>query len=258
MSCRIMVWNVRFGGGRRVPDILEVIAEHAPDVAVLAEFLNTPVAFQLCAGLEKQGLKFQAAPNAPPRELSVLIASRYDFTPQTLERELPLWPYRALRGNFKCFTMIGFYVPTMERKRPVLHWMRDAAQEMLHTPTLLIGDFNTGIPYVDERGTELTCSAEFQEVLDAGWIDLYRARYPESRERSFYERPWLGYRIDHALGSPSFNQYVREIFYSHDERYAGISDHSSLHLIIELPRKRVRIKPTVQSGAHVKPRSRRT
>lgn len=237
-KCHIMLWNIRFGGGGRLQDILEVIAEHAPDVLVIPEFMNKTTALDLCAGLNTQGLKFQAAPNAPPRELTVLIASRYRFASQSMERELPLWPYRAVRADFNAFNVIGFYVPTMERKRPLLHWMRNAAHQMLHTAALLIGDFNTGVPYVDERGRELTCSAEFQEVLDAGWIDLFRVRHPKSRERSFYERPWLGYRIDHALGSPLFNKGVRRIFYSHDERYAGISDHSSLHLIVDFPNKR--------------------
>ena len=159
-----------------------------------------------------------------------------------METELPLWPYRAIRGDFDFFTLIGFYLPTMERKRPVLHWTRDSAARLLRKPVLLVGDFNTGIPHVDERGAELTCSAEFREVLDAGWIDLYRVRNPDSRERSFYERPWLGYRIDHALGSPSINRRVQDIFYSHDERYAGISDHSSLHLCIQLPFRQGRIR----------------
>jgi hypothetical protein len=65
----IMLWNIRFGGGSRVPEILEVIANHTPDVAVLAEFRNNSVAGELCAGLHSQGLTFQAAPKAPPREL---------------------------------------------------------------------------------------------------------------------------------------------------------------------------------------------
>lgn len=229
----IMLWNIRFGGGSRLPEILEVIADHAPDIAVIAEYRNNSVAPALRDGLAREGLKHQAAPDSPPRELSVLIASRDEFTPRAMENELPLWPYRALRGDFDSFTIIGFYVPTMERKRPVLHWMRDAAATLLRRPTLLIGDFNTGIPQVDERGAELTCSDEFREVLSAGWIDLYRVRNPESRERSFYERPWLGYRIDHALGSPGFNERVHDIYYSHEERYAGISDHSSLHLIVK-------------------------
>lgn len=231
-TLHIMLWNIRFGGGSRLPEVLEVIADHAPDIAVIAEFRNNSTAPALRDGLMTQGLKHQAAPNGPPRELSVLTASRYEFTPRTLENELPLWPYRALRGDFNSFTVIGFYVPTMERKRPVLHFMRDAAATLLENSTLLIGDFNTGIPQVDERGAELTCSNEFREVLDAGWIDLYRVRNPQSRERSFYERPWLGYRIDHALGSPSFNERVRDVYYSHAERYAGISDHSSLHVIV--------------------------
>lgn len=234
MGCKIMAWNIRHGGGSRVAEIIEVIRHHAPDVLVLTEFRHNAVAPQITAALLDDGLKFQAALNGPARELSVLIASRFPFTGATLENELPAWPFRAIRADFDQFTLFGFYVPTGERKRPVLHFMRDLAEPYLDRPTLLIGDFNTGIPHVDERGAELTCSAEFAEVLARGWIDLYRVRYPDSRERSFYERPWLGYRIDHALSSPSFNEAVREVFYSHDERYAGISDHSSLHVAVDV------------------------
>ena len=126
--------------------------------------------------------------------------------------------------------------------------MRHAAKTLLRNQTLLIGDFNTGVPYQDERSSELTCSAEFSELLARGWIDLWRIRHPDSRERSYYERPWLGYRIDHALGSPAFNQRVREIYYSHAEREAGISDHSSLHLLIRRQRRRDIPAPVISAA----------
>lgn len=132
--------------------------------------------------------------------------------------------------------VFAFYVPTGERKRPVLHFMRDLAPQFLSRPTLLIGDFNTGIPQVDEHGAELTCSAGIRRSARRRWVDLYRMRNPESRERSFYERPSLGYRIDDALRSPPFNELVRDIYYSHQERFAGISDHSSIHVLVDRPR----------------------
>jgi exodeoxyribonuclease-3 len=233
MRVHIMSWNIRHGGGSRAADILEVIAHHRPDLVLLSEFRNNSVAPQICGGLEQQRLAFQAAPGGSARELSVLLASRLPFDPHPLERELSLWPFRAIRGDLAQFVLFGFYVPTGERKRPVLHFMRDLAPQFLRRKALLVGDFNTGIPRLDERGAELTCSAEFAEVLMRGWIDLWRVRNPLSRERSYYERPWLGYRIDHALGSPPLNRCVRNIYYSHDERYAGISDHSSLHILLE-------------------------
>ncbi len=208
-SLRLMCWNIRHGGGSRLADVLETIRHHRPDVLALTEFRNNSVAPELRRGLEEQRLKFQAAPQGEARELSVLVASRFAFQAQTLERELTLWPFRALRADFATFSMFAFYVPTGERKRPVLHFMRDLADDFLQRPTLLIGDFNTGLPHLDEWGAELTCADEFAEVLHAGWIDLYRMRYPQSRERSFYERPWLGYRIDHALGSPAFAHACR-------------------------------------------------
>jgi hypothetical protein len=56
-----MMWNIRHGGGRRVPQILEVIHGHRPDILVLTDFRNNAVAPELCAGLENQRL------NSKPR-----------------------------------------------------------------------------------------------------------------------------------------------------------------------------------------------
>jgi hypothetical protein len=94
-----MAWNIRHGGGSRVADVLEVIDHHRPDLLVLMEFRHNTVAPQLSSGLLAQGLTFQAAPNGPPQELSVLLASRLPCTPATLEHELPAWPFRAIRGR---------------------------------------------------------------------------------------------------------------------------------------------------------------
>ena len=146
MPFRIMAWNIRQGVGTRVADVLEVIDHHRPDVLVLMEFRHNTVAPQLSSGLMAQGLAFQAAPNAPPRKLSVLLGSRLPFAPATLEQELPAWPFRAIRGQFNRFTLFGFYIPTGERKRPVLHFMRNLAAQHSNRPTLLISDFNTGLP----------------------------------------------------------------------------------------------------------------
>jgi hypothetical protein len=37
---RLLVWNIRHGGGERIPRILGVLDEHRPDVVVLTEFRN--------------------------------------------------------------------------------------------------------------------------------------------------------------------------------------------------------------------------
>src|SRR2546423_12952651 len=112
MSLRIMAWNIRHGGGRRVPQILEVIHGHSPDLLVLTEFRHNRVAADLSAGLHAQGLTFQAAPNARSSELSVMVASRSRFTGATLEQQLPLWPFRGLRADFASFAVLAFYLPT--------------------------------------------------------------------------------------------------------------------------------------------------
>ena len=63
-----------------------------------------------------------------------------------------------------------------------------------------------------------------------GFRDLWRQRYPERREYSWFSTKRNGFRIDHAFLSQRLAPFVGTIHYAHDERVAGLSDHSPLIL----------------------------
>jgi exonuclease III len=63
-----------------------------------------------------------------------------------------------------------------------------------------------------------------------GFCDLWRQRYPDGREFSWYNTRGNGFRIDHAFLSPALAERAGPIDYSHDERTSGLSDHSALLL----------------------------
>jgi exodeoxyribonuclease-3 len=111
-------------------------------------------------------------------------------------------------------------------------WMND---------TLAIGDFNTCRAFVDEPGA-IDATAHFMDSVEAiGFRDLWRHRYPDGREYSWYSHRGNGFRVDHAFSPPGLAARAGEVRYSHDERLAGLSDHSVL--LLDLPARSRRRDP---------------
>jgi exodeoxyribonuclease-3 len=61
---------------------------------------------------------------------------------------------------------------------------------------------------------------------------LWRHRYPDGREYSWFSTRSNGFRIDHAFLSHPLAARPGAIHFSNEERVAGFSDHSPL--ILEL------------------------
>jgi exonuclease III len=100
--------------------------------------------------------------------------------------------------------------------------------------TLAIGDFNTCRPHLDERGA-IDPTAHYMDKIELiGYCDLWRCRYPTGREFSWHSTRGNGFRIDHAFLSACLAAHAGEISYSHEERIAGLSDHSPLILELDI------------------------
>jgi exodeoxyribonuclease-3 len=67
-------------------------------------------------------------------------------------------------------------------------------------------------------------------IEQIGFRDLWRHRYPDRREYSWFSTRSNGFRIDHAFLSQELAAYAGTVHYSHEERIAGLSDHSPLIL----------------------------
>ena len=98
----------------------------------------------------------------------------------------------------------------------------------MQAEALAIGDFNTCRAYVDEPGAIDVCAHYMDGIEAIGFCDLWRRRYPDGREFSWYSTRGNGFRIDHAFLSDTLAARIGTIGYSHAERLAGISDHSPL------------------------------
>jgi len=129
--------------------------------------------------------------------------------------------------------LLAVHLPLKKKQPPFLHALLELDPYHLEEDSLLIGDFNRGIPFEDSETKTFEHTHLFQQLLRQGWIDAWRARNPDKREYSWFStRLKNGYCYDHALFSPRLNQRVENVYYDHGVREAGLSDHSLLKVEI--------------------------
>jgi exonuclease III len=225
----LLVWNIRHGGGSRLGRIVEALARHDAGIVVLCEYRRRTVVV-LRAALGGLGYRHATTTEPPPGRNGVLIAARRPFRQRgPLSGRVPD-PYRMLDVEFADLRLTGVYLPNLLQKVPYWEAIVRSAARRRGRAALFVGDFNTTRHFIDEAGTVCLTSAYMDRIERAGYRDVYRDRYPDRREFSWYSHAGNGYRIDHAFGTPRLAAAVTAVRYSHDERLGGLSDHSILLL----------------------------
>jgi exonuclease III len=185
---------------------------------------------RLRAALAASGYRHQTELLPPPGKNGVIIAARYPFREHGAVSTAVAEPYRMVAVEIAEVRLCGIYMPNLLQKVPYWEALIGALAGEAQRPALAIGDFNTCRAYVDEPGA-IDATAHFLDKIEAiGFCDLWRRRYPEGREFSWYSTRGNGFRIDHAFLSPALAARAQMVRYSHEERLAGLSDHSPLIL----------------------------
>jgi exonuclease III len=227
---RLLAWNIRQGGGSRLPAIVAALAEHDADVLILSEYRGGDAALRLKEALARIGYPHVTSPLPPPGRSGVLVAARRRLRAHAaLDTGLPE-PYRLVQVEIGKVPLCGVYMPNLLAKVPYWEAVVAALAARIDGHALAIGDFNTCRAYVDEPGAIDKCAHFMDRVAAIGFCDLWRQRYPDGREFSWYSHRGNGFRIDHAFLSPALARRARAVRYSHDERLSGLSDHSPLIL----------------------------
>ena len=231
---RILAWNIRQGGGTRLSRIGEALTRHDADILVISEYRGGDSGERLRAALGALGYRHQSAALPPAGKNGVLVAARLPFDDGGPVAAAVPEPWRMVRVYVGPLRLYGIYMPNLLAKVPYWQGLIGAlAAEPLQAEALAIGDFNTCRAYVDEPGAIDACAHFMDEVEAIGFCDLWRKRYPDGREFSWYSTRGNGFRIDHAFLSPASAGRARAVRYSHDEREGRLSDHSVLLLDLE-------------------------
>ncbi|HEX5328186.1 MAG TPA: endonuclease/exonuclease/phosphatase family protein [Acetobacteraceae bacterium] len=227
---RLLTWNIRQGGGSRLERIAAALLRHDADVLVLTEYRGGEAGRRLRELLNRLGYAHLSGVVPPPGRNGVLIAARDAFDGcGLLCAELPE-PWKIVEADFAGFSLAGVYMPNLRKKVPYWQALMTSLTARAARPMVAIGDFNTCRAYLDEAGaTDLT--AHFMDAMEAiGFVDVWRRRYPDGREYSWFSTRGNGFRIDHAFCSIGLAGLVGDIRYAHHDRISGISDHAPLIL----------------------------
>jgi endonuclease/exonuclease/phosphatase family metal-dependent hydrolase len=232
---KLLVWNIQQGGGPRRQRIAATIAAHNPDTVALIEFI--PGACDpLIRSLLEAGLEHRVCTQRNGFDYALCVLSKTPLATVPSGHPLldgsGLWLRTALPAH--CFHLGVVHVPTKSRTvmKEYLTALVETASQSANDPLLLAGDFNTGIGPADGPLKNFGDVDRFMALQDAGFTDVWRLLHGDRSEHT-WQRNGQAWRIDHALASSRLVPKIRSCRYSHDERLAGISDHSILLIDID-------------------------
>jgi exodeoxyribonuclease-3 len=194
-------------------------------------------------------------PEHAPGELGVMIISKLAAEPDPLNEALDYLPARAagitVDTTHGPLRVLGAYVPsrdaTLEKTERKKTWITRFHHALDHTagdtPAVLLGDLNVLEPdhQPRHRGQFAPFEYDLYTNLTArhDLVDLYRHLHPDQVDHSWARRPELGYRYDHAHGSPALTQHLTTCDYLHETRHPSgdegpLTDHSGLAVRLDL------------------------
>jgi exodeoxyribonuclease-3 len=217
---KLATWNVN-SVGVRLPRLLELLAQHAPDAVLLQETKTEPDAFPV-AELREAG--YHAVHHSAGRWAGVALLSRAPLTDVRtgLAGEPAVEEARWIEADTQGLRLASVYVPN---GREIDHpefvkklAFLDAARERIGALDVLAGDFNVCPADIDVYdpaafvgATHVTPEerARFKALLDAGAVDAFRHLHPDEvgftwwdyRQGHFHRK--MGLRIDAFLVKPA-------------------------------------------------------
>lgn len=232
---RILSLNLQHGGGGRVAAIARYLIASGADAMALTEFRSNPRGASLLGELAAVGYVHTAIPSAEPGRNTVCLASRLPFTCQPHPGLPPQDGPRIVTAAFDGLTLSGVYFGQKEEKATLFSYLAEQTLADPSVPRLVIGDFNTGLHYIDEAGATFHCAPHFAGLGQASLIDAWRSRNPDAREFSWYSARGNGFRIDHVFATPTVDGAIVAVAYDQAPRIHGITDHSAIIVDLAMP-----------------------
>jgi len=215
------------GGGRRSSGILKALLKEQPNVIVLSEFHNNESGVQLRSKLLNAGYLHQIASGAVGAANTVLIASKFPCNAQ-LFPTVELFPHNVVMAEFSAFNLYGVYLPHKKKHDWLPYFLKTLKGDK---PSIIAGDFNTGINYVDQKGKSFWYTEYLEKFGEIGYHDAFRHKHgKDAREYSWFSHQGNGFRYDHTYVHDSILPLVSDCSYLHALREEKLSDHSAMVL----------------------------
>jgi exonuclease III len=229
---KILLLNIRHGGGRRAQNLLDWTLSAAPDIVVLPEWRNNAIGQAILEAFESEGFNVATASRQSASANGLFIAAKQSFESKRITTS------NSQKGELlvveipHVVRLLAGYFPLEKLKEPFFRICVDEAKRAHDVPFLLVGDLNTGSNDLDVEGNGMRfhCADSFNALAtQAGLIDLWRATNGNNQEWTWRSRV-NGFRIDHAFANKPFIDQFGPIrcYYDHAPRESKITDHSAL------------------------------
>jgi exodeoxyribonuclease-3 len=222
---KVATLNLWHGGSKRIGSIADYLLALAADVVVCTEFRSNAAGGYLCEALGRHGYGKLVSQSDEPKTNSVALFSTLAMEPVATAPD-PVDRHRIVACRVVGLTIAGVYFAGLKAKATLFDYL--LSKPFGSDDALVIGDFNTGLHYLDESGATFLCTDSFSRLPDAGLHDLWRHKHGrDARAFSWKSNRGCQFRIDHAFGSARLRDGLTACDYDHKPR-GTISDHSAL------------------------------
>jgi exodeoxyribonuclease III len=225
---KIISWNIQQGGGSRTLLISNALVNGNFDIIVLSEFKNNENGRKIQEILAKSGFHYQINTKAFSDENSVIIASKHKGEGQLYENADPIFTNNIATAKFSAFNLMGVYLPH-KKKHNLLHFITNEISKS-DVPFIVVGDYNIGHNFIDQKGDSFWYQAELQAFEKTGMVDTFRLKNGKAEEYSWFSHQGNGFRYDHTYVHESLTPIVKNCYYLHEWRQNKLSDHSPMVL----------------------------
>jgi exodeoxyribonuclease III len=225
----ILSWNIMHGGGSRITSILATLKKIDATFIVLSEFRHNKTGEILKKGLLDLGYKYLWHEATLSDDNIVIVASKTNGNQISIPHQTNESFKACMMGvDFGAFTIVGAYMPHKKK-----HNLFDSFAH-LHLKTkniILVGDLNTGVNFIDQKGDSFWYQSELKKMIGNGMIDAFRLRHGKKLEYSWYSHQGNGFRYDHTFVDEGLTGFVKDCDYLHEYRQQRVSDHSPMLML---------------------------
>ena len=233
---RIATQNIQWGGdpapggdgSRRLKKLLPLLAGFDADLLVLTEYKSGTSGAETKSLLAESGYLHFLENLQAFGDLGVAIAARQPLVRIELPIPVHIDPWRSIGASINGVEVFGFYFPLGDAKPIYWDWVLANAEKLKGRDAILIGDFNTGKYHLDETGATFECSEKHEALEVLGFVDTWRAAYPNGRDYTWYSQYRNGFRLDYLWASPSLAERIERVWHDHVPRLTLSTDHSAV------------------------------